>query len=287
MKKTILISFLGILTSVFTSCGSGNKPEENIEVKDTLSVSDTVSTPSLDAEKEFKFFTVLANIPSPAHEIIAVQKSGFNYDESLCLSVENESKYNTVLKTALNYGVYSTDLSYAASFASNSDIMKRFAVTRKMADKAGVLSVFEEVIKNGHFEENLKNSDSLEAVLDNVYHSIERFCQTDHHLDVAAKVMIGSWVESQYLSLSHLKNQKLNKKNELLFNKIWEAKVHLANINDLLKEYDNNAELKEIAGKLENYFKNYDGVSGTKDFSAEKLNKMLEEITAIRNYITE
>ncbi len=286
MKSTkIIFSTIAIFT--LCSCGDGNKVAEETLVTDTTSVKVDSAAAKLDEEKEFKFYTVIANIPSPAHEVTAIKDAGFKYNSAFCHSLENESKYSTTLKTALNYGIYSSDLAYTATFANQSDIMKRFVTTRKIAEKAGVVGVFDEIVKNGHFEENLKNSDSLNTILDQVYISIEKFCQTDHHLDIATKITVGSMIESHYLALAHLKDQKLSKKNEVLYKSVWEGKLHLSNIVDLLKEYDANKELTQLQESLSTYLTNYDKVTGTADLSTEKINKMFADISAIRSWVTE
>lgn len=276
MKK-IFLSISIISALVFsTSCGGSKESEET--TKDSIKVEKD-TTAEL---KEFKFFMILANIPSPAKEVVEIQKAGMKYDGSLLNPKENEGKYTEKTKVCLNYGVYASDLAYAASFKDNQDLMGYFIVNRKMAEKAGALSAFEEVMKQDNFESHLKNVDSLEIILDKAFLATEKFCEDQHKLDIAVKILIGSWIESQYLNLSMLNGATQNSKNKKLYEKVWENYLHLRNINDLLKEYGDHPELNELKSQLEGYAELYKDVHGTDDITKDRIGKLYESIKSVR-----
>ena len=79
-----------------------------------------------------------------------------------------------------------------------------------------------------------------------------------------------------------IKAQKV-KDESIALGKVWESKLHMNNILDLLTSYANNPDYAAITGDLQNYAKNYEGASGIDAFTKEKIAKMLTEITAIRN----
>jgi protein involved in sex pheromone biosynthesis len=54
------------------------------------------------------------------------------------------------------------------------------------------------------------------------------------------------------------------------------------NLNELLTEYQSDAEMASFATSLKEYYKNYDGASGAKSFNDELLKKMMDELTTIR-----
>lgn len=266
------------------SCGGGKEEEKTT---DTLSVKEDTSQKKSEQEelKEFKFFSVIGAIPSPAHEIVEINKAGIKYNATLPNPAENESKYADLYKACLNYGVYSCDLAYCASFKENADLMKYFLVNRKMAEKAGALSIFEEITKQYGFESNTKNADSLEAILDKVYFATEKFCQDQHKLDVAVKILLGSWIESQYLTLSSLTSVAKPEKANMLRTKVWENYLHLRNILDLLKEYENHPELNALNDELTKYATLYQDAHGPEDFSKEKISGMHTAISSIRSNV--
>ena len=69
--------------------------------------------------------------------------------------------------------------------------------------------------------------------------------------------------------------------------KVWEAKIHLNNINELLKEYPNDTDLAPIATMLTDYMKDYEGISAADQFTKEKIAKMLADIKTIRTKLAE
>ncbi len=285
MNATKLITGMLVTGLLFSSCGGGKEDAET-----TMQDSAKTQTAKRDSSaelKEFKFFMVLANIPSPAHEVIEVRNAGMKYNASLLNPKENESKYTDPTKICLNYGVYSSDLAYIASFKENADIMKYFLLNRSMAEKAGALSVFESIVKGEGFESHLRNSDSLELILDKVYMATEKFCEDQHKLDVAVKILIGSWVETQYINLSNINGIAQNEKNKVLFTKVWENYLHLRNINDLLKEYEGHPELDELKNQLAAYAELYKDANGTDDMTKERITKLHEGISVIRKKIIE
>ena len=261
------------------SCGN-NETEvtENI-TSDTLKVDS--NSVKIDEEKEFKLHLLIANIPSPSHEIIAIKKAGYTYKPSLMIDKSKAGTYSNDFKKGVNYGMFSADLAYAASFPNNKDIIPYFLATRKAAESANSLKVFDDITKSANFESLQGNSDSMEAVIERAYLETEHFFETDHHMDIAAKILLGAWVEGQYLLLNTLHIQKSAKAEELK-TKVWESKLQLMNLNELLTEYSSDAEVAPFAASLKEYYKNYDGASGANSFNDELLKKMMDELTSIR-----
>lgn len=285
MKNLLNTAVIALIFFFLNSCGGASESETS--VTDTLKQSEKNAQQSdTSAEiKEFKFFKAIGDIPSPAHEIVAINNAGIKYNSALPNSIDKESKYADLYTSCLNYGIYSCDLAYCASFKENSDVMKYYVTTRKMAEKVGALSVFDEITQQYRFDSNKKNSDSLENILDKVYYAIEGFCQDQHKLDVAVKMLLGSWIESQYLTLSHLNAETKQEKQKQLQVKLWENFLHLRNILDLLKEYENHPELNQLNTSLVAYADLYKDTHGAEDFSKDRTAKMLALLTKIRSEI--
>lgn len=279
MQKLLLAS----LSLMLFSCGS---PDTEVAEQKTDTLAVDSAAVKVDEEKEFKLHMIVANIPAPSHEIIAIGKAGYNYDGTLVLDKAKAGTYPTEFKKGVSYGMYSADLAYTASFNKSNDLLATFAATRKAAESANCVKIFDDVTKNSHFEDFQKNPDSLSAILERVYVSTESFLETDKHMDIATRVLVGAWVEGQYLLLSSIDSQK-SKKDLDLKTKVWEAKIHLNNINELLKEYPEDTELAPIATMLSDYMKDYEGVSAADQFTKEKVSKMLADIKAIRAKLAE
>ena len=288
MKITFKIIALSFGIFLLSSCSS-NSNENNEPVVDSTSVKDSLAKANpIDEEKEFKFLQIIANIPAPSKEVLEIAKSGLKYDAKLVNNIANAEKYETTFKKAINYGVCLSDLAYTASFGNAQDILNQFGAAKILAEGASALATFEKVVTQSHFEDQLKNMnvDTVESIIDNIYTATDEFLSNDHHLDIASKILVGSWIENQYLALASLNGLSLNKKNEKLYDQLWSQKLHLSNINKLMTEYADNEEMNKLAQKLAEFEKSYYAdLSGKEGFTKDKLNGMQKSITEIRNNI--
>ena len=288
MRTKFELFVLFIIVSVAASCGSSNeKPTEN--VADSTVVKDTLAaTNPIDEEKEFKFLQIIANIPAPSKEVLEIAKSGFKYNSKLVNNAANAEKYETTFKKAINYGVCLSDLAYTASFGNTQDVLIQFSAAKILAEGASALATFEKVVTQAHFEDQLKNMnvDTVERIIDNIYTATDEYLTNDHHLDIASKILVGSWIENQYLALNTINGVKMSPSNEKLFDQLWSQKLHLANINKLMAEYADNEEMNKVAQKLTEFEKAYyTDLSDVKGLTKEKITGMQKAISVIRSEI--
>ena len=280
--KHLIISTFAISSLFLVACG-GSQESKTTENNDSAAATvATTDTGTIDKEKEFKFQMIIAGIPSPAILVVDLAKSGFKYNDKLVNDADNASKYNTTFKKGVNYGVYLADMAYLASFSQSTGVLKEFKATRTLADANGIVSVFDSLAA-GHFKDAavLTNVDSVEMWLDQIYTATDEFLANDHRLDFATKILLGSWVESNYIILSYLSNAPKTDKNGKVYQMLLEQKNHITNIISLLKEYDDHAELTKVREDLEKYNANYEGI-GTVDALAPKVKAMSEAMTALR-----
>lgn len=284
MIKNLTVCLLAFSLLIF-SCKE-NSETKSPESKDTVSAkTDTNSTNINDKEKEFKFLQLVASLPSPAFHVLEFKSSGIKLNESLCNSPSNADNYATPFKQSANYGVYLADLAYLAAYKNEKGIKAYIEVSGKMADATGVKGKFDDVVNNRHFIDHINNPDSLEVIIENIYKATDDFLISDKHLDLASEVFIGSWIENNFITLASLKGQKQNEKNKALFNKVYEQKLHIANILTLLKEFENHAELSNFYKQFEDLTYLYKGVSSLENVNEAFLTKLNEKIKTMRESI--
>ncbi len=91
-----------------------------------------------------------------------------------------------------------SDLAYTASFGNTQDILNQFGAAKVLAEGSSALVAFEKVVAVAHFDEHLKEVDSLELIIDKIYTATDEYLSNDHHLDIASKILVGSlkeWIE--------------------------------------------------------------------------------------------
>ena len=251
VKKILFISALIALSA----CG-GSK-ESAPATESTEAKSDTAAAATTQPENEladFKFHMAIANIPSPFEIIDMLPKSGLTFDKGLLNPSENLSKYQTSTKRGLNYGAYVVDLIYLSSNEQYSDVKKFFIVSKDLAQKLDAGDSFNR-IAGSRMEQNIDNKDSINHVMDAVYAETDNYLRSNERLLSATQILTGSWIESQYITLSLLKNAEKSKANEALFQKVYEQNIHAESLVKLLGEFEKEkdfkgliAEFKELAG---------------------------------------
>jgi hypothetical protein len=280
IKRVIAISCV----SVLMSCGS-NKTEKTAETTAT-EVKDTVKQVSESSPEnelaDFKFTTLVINIPSPFEIVGILPKTGITFNNELVNPVENVSKYITSSKKGLNYGTYVVDLVYQSTNQQYAQIKSYFKTTRDLAQSLNCLESFDKVAGK-RLEKNMDKTDSINKVMDQLYGEMDGYLRSNDRLLTATEILIGSWVESQYITASLLVKEAKTDKNQILFTKVNEQKNSLAKLVDLLKEYEKDKNLKSIIDELKELNKLYADLKiGTSDIDKALLEKMQVKLSAIR-----
>ena len=284
MVKSLNIIALAFSTLIF-SCKE-NSETKKTEVKDTLATTaDSTSNSVNDKEKEFKFLQLVASLPSPAFHVLEFKSCGVKQNETLCNLTSNSEKYNSPFKQSTNYGVYLADLAYLAAYKNEKGVKAYLEASGKMAGATGVKGKFDDVINNRHFIDHINNPDSIEVIIENIYKATDDFLVSDKHLDLATEVFIGSWIENSYITLAILKGQKQNEKNKALFNKVFEQKLHIANILTLLKEFENHPELASFYKQYEELSQLFQQISTIENVDETFISKLNEKIKPMRESI--
>ena len=159
-KSTFL--FLSVFTA-FTlgSCGDSEKAED-------VETTDSVKTEEPKGPVSETFFQV----PSPGEMLTFIKMVGGskNKNVSFLNSPANQKNYTDNKSKALNFGIYSCDLSYCSIFEIGSESLKYFKTVKMMGDQIGVSTAIKpEVLKR--LENNIGSSDSLAVITDDVYFS--------------------------------------------------------------------------------------------------------------------
>jgi hypothetical protein len=276
--------YLAALTFPVYLISCGGNHEKTVE--ETVSIDSTISkdTTKVDQLAEFKFQTTIANIPYPPADMFAtVTKTNSTFDANLINKKENAAKYVTTAKKGLNYGVYTVDLIYLAASGNVDDLKAYFNTARDLAKQLDMVDSFDKIAKN-HTENSVENKDSIIKVVNEVYAATDAYLRTNERLTVATQILVGSWVESQFVTLSILKSNPKTTENSVLFKKVYEQKLHIVNLTNLLKEYEKEKDLKSIITDL-NTIKDEFAKISTEDDAPKFIDPILVKVTALRNKI--
>ena len=296
IKKNYFLIVQFVATMILTSCG-GNKKEGN---GDEISDSDSTKTEVIDSQITETFFQV----PSPGEMLAFIKKAGGSQNKNVSFlnNVDNQKKYTDAKSKALNFGIYSCDLSYCSIFQIGSESLKYFKTVKELGDQIGVSTAIKpELMKR--LESNLKNPDSLSLITDDVYFSSFQTLEESKQGPTLCLVVTGGWIESLYIAtnlskydeknpvIARLADQKYTLDNLIEFMKKHGSDTSvspvLAQLTELQAEF-NKIDEKEVVtvSSIDKSKKVLGGSSKELVLSAERHKVIVEKITSIRNSFT-
>jgi hypothetical protein len=180
-------------------------------------------------------------IPSPDEMFDFIKQSGLSFNPELLSDIQNSNSYTTPKKQALNFGVYSADLAYAAAFKEFKYIAKYFGTVQDLADRIGILAAFDENLLKS-VQGNLENADSLIEITNASYFAVVEYLEQNEQGDKLAIIASAGWIETLYVIANSI-NFSVDKQ---AVNRFADQKIVLENLLDYLKKYNENENVAEI-----------------------------------------
>jgi hypothetical protein len=283
--KYLKISTLTIATICLMACGGSEKPAET--AADTSAIAATHTNPpasTVDEMVDFKFHYLIGNIPSPMELVDALPSAGFTFSKDLLNNIDNEKKYMTSFKKAVNFGVYSVDMAYITSNEEFTLVKSYMATAQSLAKSLELSETFNKVVGD-RLKNNAENKDSLKKVIDDAYYEIDNYMRNNERALTATQMLTGSWLESQYITLALIKDVPVNDQNKILFEKIFEQKRHLESLVSLLKEYEKEKEFAPVIAQLNKLNIVYKNMKTAEVGNKEFMNKLYNSVAEIRKAI--
>lgn len=260
-KSTFL--FLSVFTA-FTlgSCGDSEKAED-------VETTDSVKTEEPKGPVSETFFQV----PSPGEMLTFIKMVGGskNKNVSFLNSPANQKNYTDNKSKALNFGIYSCDLSYCSIFEIGSESLKYFKTVKMMGDQIGVSTAIKpEVLKR--LENNIGSSDSLAVITDDVYFSSFEALEDSKQGPTLALVVAGGWLESIFIATNLAKYEA----NSPVIERLADQKYTLENLIEFLKKHETDVNVAAVKSDFEGLLAEFNKISekdATATASASKENK--------------
>ncbi|HRH10833.1 MAG TPA: hypothetical protein PLU73_04935 [Bacteroidia bacterium] len=226
MKKSTLLFLSASALFAFSGCGDSEKAEEIENVDSVKAVTETKVNPVSET-----FFQV----PSPGEMLTFIKMVGGKNNKNITFlnSVANEKNYSDAKSKAINFGIYSCDLSYCSIFEIGSEALKYFKTVKTMGDQIGVSTAIKpEVLKR--LESNVGSPDSLAVITDDVYFSSFETLEDSKQGPTLALVVAGGWIESIYIAINLAKYEA----NSPVIERLADQKYTLENLIEFLKKHE-------------------------------------------------
>lgn len=257
MMKKIKYFILPLVTGVvLSSCGGDDGKEEMDHAVDSTK-TENVETVNPVSETFFQ-------VPSPGEMLTFIKMVGGknNKNTSFLNSPDNAKNYSDNKAKALNFGIYSCDLSYCSIFDIGADALKYFKTVKQMGDQIGVSSAIKpEIMKR--LEGNVGNSDSLAVITDDVYFQSFETLDNSGQGTTLALVVAGGWIESLFIATNLSKYEA----NSPVVERLADQKYTLENLVEFLKKHEADPNVASVKTDFEGLLAEF-GKIEQKDISA-------------------
>jgi hypothetical protein len=256
MNKSTLLFLSAITLLTFSNCGGDGDKTDDMETVDSAKTEEPKTNPVSET-----FFQV----PSPGEMLTFIKMVGGknNKNTSFLNPAGNDKNYTDNKSKALNFGIYSCDLSYCSIFEIGSEALKYFKTVKVMGDQIGVSTAIKpEVLKR--LESNIGSPDSLAVITDDVYFSSFETLEDSKQGPTLALVVAGGWIESIYIATNLAKYEEKSP----IIERLADQKYTLENLIEFLKKHESDPNVAAVKADFEGLLAEFNKI-GEKEIDAK------------------
>ena len=163
-----------------------------------------------EAIEDFENFKLKINLidsqvlefPSPIELAQNYKNSGMRFIPGITNPSFNFEKYDTHTKKALNFGVYSADLSYCVMNDMGQCASEYLMSMRVLSKDIGLSEIFNYEVLATDFTSSLGNQDSMTQMVMSIQDDLDATLRKNGIQERAILFYTGAWVESAYLAFN-------------------------------------------------------------------------------------
>ncbi|WP_010662703.1 hypothetical protein [Marinilabilia salmonicolor] len=245
LASIFIISILGFVT--LTLHENQNYQEKEL----TLSPSDSIffnNHKQLKEELSQTVQTMASNIASPAEVAAAIKYSNYRFSNKILLNTDI-SKYHTPKEKALALGAIGADLIYISSFEQKSATLRPLNQIRELSNALYISQFFDfESLKDiATASVSAEEVDSLLMMSTMQINNMERELLTPQRIETGLFMVLGAWIEGMHLLNHYARSQN----DETLMIRLGDQQICLTILEEWLKKFEHNNEVKEILTALQ------------------------------------
>jgi hypothetical protein len=153
-----------------------------------------------------------------------------------------------LIKSALNLGIYTCDLSFASLYEQTQLIIDYMNAAKKMADGLGILKAIDQSTID-ELEQNINNTDVIMKVVSETFMNSNSYLEDNGQHAVAAMVLVGGWFEGLYISTQLVDMNDFN--GNKLVGRIIDQKLSIDILINLLSQNKGNPAVDELLGQVD------------------------------------
>jgi hypothetical protein len=246
MSKSGIIILASVVILTFTGCKDGERVDDG--------EAEQVKTEETKTSSNETFFQV----PSPGEMLTFIKMVGGKNNKNISFlnSIAKEKEYSDPKLKALNFGIYSCDLSYCSIFEIGSEALKYFKAVKIMGDEIGVSTAIQpEILKR--LEKNIGSPDSLAVITDDVYFQSFEALEDSKQGPTLALVVAGGWLESIFIATNLAKFEEKSP----VIERLADQKYTLENLVEFLRKHESDANVAAVRADFEGMLAEFNKIS--------------------------
>ena len=263
------------------SCGGSEHADSTHN--DSTEVAEEVAEP-IDDLADFKFHTMIANLPSPLETFHLISGVSIAMDGVGLTPTEDSKKLSTTSAKAYGYGIYMTDMGFMAYEHENQKTLDYYQTCRDLAQSLGAGDVFDQTI-SANFEENTSSEEKFVRMMDEAFKAMDEYMVGNERFVNATEIFVGSWVETQLIATSIIKDAPLNEENKPLYQGIYDQKMHASNLMNVLGEIETELS-PAVINQVEDIMMFYAGFSTVESIKSKDLHELETKLKSLKAALT-
>ncbi len=210
--------------------------------------------------------------PMEAHRLF--NQIDLVFDPAILNPLENQFRYGSSNKNAVNLGIYGADMSYCHLFGQTQEAINYMSAIYRLADRLGIgesiLTRAEETR-----DRSVYHPDSLFDIASDIYISADRQLKESDRAGAASLILAGGWIEALYIACSFY---DIDNPDRTLEEQILTQKYSLDRLIALLSNYQNDefiAKYVLMLKQLKLYFDSVDILFEQDDLIIDTTNKTI------------
>jgi hypothetical protein len=194
--------------------------------------------------------------PSPIQIASILNKANMKYEEGLANNISNAKLYSTKFKQSINFGVYACDLAYCVTNDKYEEASKYLKVSKDLAAKIGMESIFLSDNLVDRFEANVGNQDSIMSILFHVQMLTDDYIYDNDLTDLSVIYFTGAWVEGMNIGTHTMLGNDDHKISVLLSEQMTIARSIIRGLRAVKSQTEDLVDLTDHIEEVVNAYNN-------------------------------
>lgn len=270
MRGILLMALVGV--ALLPGCSQCSKSgiDADFDIPDSLANKAPVVQEGVIGE-------MVENISSPVETAALIKRLKVPFDKDLMIPTKAASNFNTNFQKALGLGLYGTDLGYLNMYEKTSEVLSYISVVKDLADGIQVGQFFD-FASLKRLATNNESLDSLIVISQQSYNGIDKYLRETNRSSLSIVIVAGVWTEGMYLASRVAQQTKSSQMTET----VADQKIVIATLLPLLRMYEQDPNIKDLAEKIESLKGLYDQVKITYEKGEPEMKEVNGQITFVQ-----